>query len=276
MLNKNLIRQRFDRHAFEYDQYAHIQRRMAQWLLANIPSHSTVNSILEIGCGTGSLTLELRTRFPNAELTVIDLSPAMIAATRQKLADLSARVTFIIGDAESIIPQLAEDQPGSFDLIISNAAFQWFNEPEGTALACLHCLMQDGSFLFSTFTERTFEELRHSFAAAESLLNREAIPHGQSFLTSCDWRTTFANCRLPFQWSEQLLHEHYPDTRSFLHAVQRIGAGNAIKSNQQHAGIAGRILFKAMEQHYLNHYSSQRGIQVTYHIGYGVIGRVVD
>ncbi len=51
--------------------------------------------ILEVGCGTGTNTLKLLKRFPNAHITALDLSPDMLAIARKKLRAYSQRVTFI-------------------------------------------------------------------------------------------------------------------------------------------------------------------------------------
>jgi len=205
---------------------------------------------------------------------VIDLAPAMLTETKKKLNEQAAGMpltSYMEGDAESIMPRLAEERPRSFDLIVSSATFQWFNEPELTALACLHCLKPEGSFLFSTFAERTFEELKVSFRAAEKALNIEAIQHGQEFFAAEQWRNVFIHSGKALQWSEELHIEHYPTTSSFLHTVQRIGASNATQSSGRSNGLAGRTLLKAMEQYYQDHYSIGSSIQATYHLGYGII-----
>src|SRR5687767_10473233 len=41
--------------------------------------------ILELGCGTGNLSLRLAQRFPNAQLTLVDAAPEMIELTRARL-----------------------------------------------------------------------------------------------------------------------------------------------------------------------------------------------
>ncbi len=42
--------------------------------------------ILELGCGTGNLTLKLAARFPNSEITVVDAAPEMTAMTMDRVA----------------------------------------------------------------------------------------------------------------------------------------------------------------------------------------------
>ncbi|PYP77004.1 MAG: class I SAM-dependent methyltransferase [Gemmatimonadetes bacterium] len=73
--------------------------------------------VLELGCGTGRLTLPLARA--GHEVTGIDLSPAMLARGREKLAaepqSVRERVTLLEGDARRIA--LAEKP--SFDLVVA-------------------------------------------------------------------------------------------------------------------------------------------------------------
>jgi tRNA (cmo5U34)-methyltransferase len=72
--------------------------------------------ILELGCGTGNLTLRLAERFPRAAITFVDAAPEMISITAERAAQR--------GIATNLRPLTArfEDlgfSTGSFDLIVS-------------------------------------------------------------------------------------------------------------------------------------------------------------
>src|SRR5688500_7508260 len=74
--------------------------------------------ILELGCGTGNLTLRLARRFPEASLTTVDASPEMIEGMRARLAEVdpesARRARFLTARFEDL------DLPsGSFDLVTS-------------------------------------------------------------------------------------------------------------------------------------------------------------
>lgn len=88
-------------------------------LLFELPSNA--HSILELGCGTGNLTLLLARRFPDASLTVVDGSPEMVETTRQRLTAaspaLAARSRFITARFE----ELSLGDAG-FDLVTSALA----------------------------------------------------------------------------------------------------------------------------------------------------------
>jgi SAM-dependent methyltransferase len=75
--------------------------------------------ILEIGSGTGSGTALLKARFPNAEVTGVDLSPEMVRIAQAKVPG----VTFEPADAARLpFPD------ASFDLIAQNNVPVYFNE----------------------------------------------------------------------------------------------------------------------------------------------------
>ncbi|TCO48417.1 trans-aconitate 2-methyltransferase [Kribbella antiqua] len=79
-----------------------------------------VRTVADLGCGPGSLTATLRELWPEATIRGIDSSPQMIEAA-QEYAD--ERLTFEVGD---LLEWSAE--PGSLDVIVTNAVLQWIPE----------------------------------------------------------------------------------------------------------------------------------------------------
>ncbi len=72
--------------------------QMLDTLVACVPANA--RRLLELGCGTGELSLKLLTHCPNAHLVAVDYSPRMIhqATSKLKKAQLEERVTFIEAD----------------------------------------------------------------------------------------------------------------------------------------------------------------------------------
>ena len=71
--------------------------------------------ILDIGCGSGNSTHELKKRWPNAEIVGIDNSKSMVEKARSLYDDTK----FILMDATEDLSPL-----GKFDIVFSNAAIQ--------------------------------------------------------------------------------------------------------------------------------------------------------
>lgn len=72
-------------------------------------------AVVDLGCGPGTLTATLASRWPAARITGLDSSTAMIEQARS----LGTRVAFTVGDLEDWRPA------GDIDVVLSNAALQW-------------------------------------------------------------------------------------------------------------------------------------------------------
>ena len=93
--------------------------------------------IIDIGCGPGNSTLALKHRWPNADITGLDSSPAMIAQASKEVSG----VNWVCADASSELSDL-----GRFDLVFSNAAIQWIPYHE-TLLPNLFSLLNSQGIL---------------------------------------------------------------------------------------------------------------------------------
>ena len=71
-------------------------------------------ALLELGCGTGAMLLQLAAAFPNAQLTGIDIDPTGLAAAREvvRAAGLAGRVRVVEGDVGEAVA------PASFDVVL--------------------------------------------------------------------------------------------------------------------------------------------------------------
>lgn len=75
--------------------------------------------ILELGCGTGNLSLALASRYPGAALTLVDGSAEMLALTRHRLG--SAHSGRDVTCVEARFEEL-DLEPASFDLVTSSVS----------------------------------------------------------------------------------------------------------------------------------------------------------
>lgn len=80
--------------------------------------------VLDLGAGTGLLTAVLAAVLPDAELTLLDEAPAMLAQSKDRLADIADRLTLIEGDLFTDFPE------GPFDVIASGLAIHHLDPPE--------------------------------------------------------------------------------------------------------------------------------------------------
>ncbi|MGI0071066.1 MAG: class I SAM-dependent methyltransferase [Thermoplasmata archaeon] len=122
------MRREFDREARAYDQTARASMPgysdLHRTLVWGIPFVSTRSfRVLELGVGTGALTMQLLERFPHAQVTGVDLSPEMIARARRKLRSYHERVELVAGD----LGAFAEE---SYDVIVSALAIHHLRDAE--------------------------------------------------------------------------------------------------------------------------------------------------
>lgn len=145
---------RFTRALDSYDCSADAQQQICRHLIGILARHTDMHfsRVLEIGCGTGGFTRQLKTSATVDEWLLNDLCEAC----RPKLNTLFAGqpVTFLSGDAETL------RFPGRFDLICSASAFQWMKQPE-VFLHKLHTMLcPGGTLLFSTFAPGNLDEVK--------------------------------------------------------------------------------------------------------------------
>jgi len=121
------------------------------------PNRGPALKILEPGCGTGLYTRMLLDAFRGASVFGVDVSQAMVRVAKRGIGDPRAR--FAVADAEEIAT-------GSFDLVTSNAVFQWFLSLPRT-LARMESLLPGGGLLtFSFFGPETYAELDAAMRAS--------------------------------------------------------------------------------------------------------------
>lgn len=175
MVDKKIIEENFSKHARDYDQNSRVQDLCASRLIKEVNTNG-VSSILDIGCGTGNYTKLLKSKFPQAKIKAVDISAEMIKVAKEKLGNEG--IEFIVADAESL--NLEEE----FDLISSNASFQWFQYLKSDLAKYKEALSKKGTISFSTFGPQTFSQLHSCLKeffqkplsiSASNFLNKEKV-----------------------------------------------------------------------------------------------------
>jgi tRNA (cmo5U34)-methyltransferase len=98
--------------------------------------------VLELGCGTGNLSLALMTRYPAASITFVDASPEMLDATRQRIGD--NRHNFVACYFEDLTPSV-----GTFDLVVSSISLHHVSDKRGLYQRIAALLDRGGALRFS-------------------------------------------------------------------------------------------------------------------------------
>lgn len=88
--------------------------------------------VLDLACGTGSITARLLARFPKAVSTGIDLDPALLTIARGTFGG-DGRVTFVEADLKD--PRWPEPLPyDSYDAVLTATALHWLHSDPLAAL----------------------------------------------------------------------------------------------------------------------------------------------
>ena len=95
--------------------------------------------ILDLGCGTGEVTLRLAEHYPDAQILGVELDPDHVARARARCAPHGSRVEVRVGDAYDL-----EVEPASFDLVVCRHVLQSVPEPELIISQCHRALRTGG------------------------------------------------------------------------------------------------------------------------------------
>lgn len=99
-----------------YLRYADERSRPFADLLARLDA-TDPRTVVDLGCGPGSLTLDLHRRWPGATVLGLDSSPEMIAAAQSLAAPPAVR--FAVADVRDWMPG------SDVDVVVANAVLQW-------------------------------------------------------------------------------------------------------------------------------------------------------
>lgn len=247
-LDKRAVRRSFERAAAGYDAAAVLQRevcaRMAE-RLALIKHQSVV--LLDAGSGTGNAHRVLRARYPQARIIALDLAWTMLRQSHPSQSQSavswwknlwSPQQMAVCGDMEQL--PLAS---ASVDMVWSNLALQWMNQPQ-QAFAELHRVLKPGGLLmFSTFGPDTLKELRLAWSAADQQ------PHVSRFIDMHDLGDMLVAC--PFAdpvMDMETFTLTYDSVKAVMHDLKAIGAHNAASDRRQ--TLSGKSKFVAMSNAY--------------------------
>jgi len=127
----------FDSFASEYDFMASLNPNRDNLFISNMPEAK--GAALDIGCGSGILTLELAQYYET--VVGIDVSEEMLAIAKQKRSN--PKIKYILMDAE----QLSLNQ--KFDFIVSANTFHHLNDLPETFEALRKLLKSNGRVVLS-------------------------------------------------------------------------------------------------------------------------------
>jgi S-adenosylmethionine-diacylgycerolhomoserine-N-methlytransferase len=139
----------------------------------------TPRNILEVGCGTGRNLVELARRFPQAQVTGVDLSVTMLDLARKKTAGFGSRVQLL---HQAYTAPLSN--PPGYDLVLFSYALSMFNPGYDTALAAARSdLVPGGRIAVVDFHDSRFGFFERWMGVNHVRMNGQLRPLLQSLFT---------------------------------------------------------------------------------------------
>ncbi|MBN8418248.1 MAG: class I SAM-dependent methyltransferase [Verrucomicrobia bacterium] len=140
--------------------------------------------ILEVGCGTGRNLAGLRRRFPEAEITGVDLSEQMLAIAAKKVKD--DKTTLLRRSYSEPVHQDGK----SFDLVLFSYALSMFNPGWEQAInAAWEDLAEGGCIAVVDFSDSYFSWFRNWMGVNHVRMEGHLWPYlGQKFAPLLDER----------------------------------------------------------------------------------------
>jgi malonyl-CoA O-methyltransferase len=259
--DKRQVRRSFGDAAASYDEAAVLQREVGARMLSRLDLVTLKPTcVLDAGSGTGEISRALRERYRDARLIELDLALPMLQHSRTKRGLLQK----IMGKSNWAVCSDIESLPlasGSVELVCSNLAIQWLNEPDRAFREFHRVLAPEGLLMFSTFGPDTLLELRKAFAGADDK------PHVNRFIDMHDLgdalsRAGFAS---PVMDVDRIVLT-YDDMRDIMRDLKAIGAHNVALGRSR--GLMGKGLFAKAEAIYDSFRTAGR-LPATYEVVYG-------
>ncbi|WP_319372314.1 malonyl-ACP O-methyltransferase BioC [uncultured Ilyobacter sp.] len=257
MIDKKKVNRNFSKGAKTYDEYALIQRHMADKLGIFIEDSEEIFNILEIGCGTGIFSEKILDKFPNSNIDFLDISPEMIKNIKDKLGSRE-KLNYIVEDIENYKPEK------KYDLIFSNATFQWIQNKKELFGHLDSLINYGGLILFSTFGKDTYCELRESLKAIDS-----SLEYSQNFISLEELKGILGDRYKILAAEEERVKEEYTCVMDFLKMIKGIGANSALSQSKPFT----RDKFNRLDEEYRKKYCSGDSIEVTNHLIYMILGK---
>ena len=151
----------FNKHYNVYEKYSLAQKQVAKNLLDYMGKSNIfdiqINSIFEIGCGTGIFTKEYRKYFLHSDLILND-----IFDVREFIKDIDYNI-FIQENIEEL------DIPKS-DLVVSSSVFQWIKDKDSLIK---NIAENTDNLCFSSYVSGNLIEIKNHFDISLDYLNIE-------------------------------------------------------------------------------------------------------
>ncbi len=250
--DKSAVKRSFSRAAATYDSFADFQyevaREVSDALRGLLPEGATGRgmSVLDIGCGTGSLAGLVLSSLPEARVYGCDLAFPMLRMAGGKLG--WGLYGLAGADCEAL-----PFRDSSFDCAASSLTYQWAGDLSSALAEANRVLRPGGPFAFSTLGPETLVELRECYPWYRGLEFRDS----DEVLDGLE--------KAGFEYisaDKRIVKKDYKDLFDLLRRLKRIGASPPLERGK---GLApGRELREAGAAYARRFPSGGSGVTASY------------
>jgi len=169
--NIQTIRDTFERIAGQYERHAALENEVCTRLLERTSfNRREPLRILDLGCGPGIGSAQLKKAFRKAQVVSMDTSQAMLSQVRSRSSMLRP-LRAVCGDIGALPFAIS-----SVDMVFSNLASFWSPDPVAMFSEFRRVLRPDGMLLFSTFGPESMSELAEAWSQVDPSVRVPVFP----------------------------------------------------------------------------------------------------
>lgn len=250
---ENKIRKAFSGAAMQYDILTSLHKEIGRDLSKRITKRPTSGRLLDIGMGTGWLTGRLTHYFPGVKVIGIDFAQGMLEKARKEEEPFEV----VLANALAI-----PFQDDSFDVVVSNLAFQWISDLPKAFGECRRVLKPEGQLAISLFGRSTFQELFVSLEhAAKTSGQTEALKIARLASRGEIERSLAASGLKNVKTEFETIKVHFPDMFSLIQWIKKIGANRLPRQF-----FVGKDFLNTANHYYTTYYKDKFGVTATFEI----------
>ncbi len=231
------VRRDFGRAAHSYDDHAGLQREVLARAAARLAHYLPVGTVLDAGCGTGSLAQAA----PRAwQLAGVDIAAPMCAQAGRNMPVACADVTALpLRDA-------------SVDGLLCSLVLQWVND-HAAAFSEFRRVIRPGGYMVATvFGPDTLKELREVLGGRVS-----EFPTLEQFAAEAEgWQVV--------EQESTCYSYYYSSLFGLMMSLKFIGASNKLVGRKR--GLTTPGVFKRAEEMYQKSFGNGRGVCATWQV----------
>jgi len=255
MTDKNIsVKKEFSRASGNYDNNALLQKEIADELFNRIVLPDYDFNVLDIGSGTGYLAERFQGLGFVKDVYAMDISFGMLDVIRKK--DL--KVKLAQSDANKL-----PFKDSSFDLVVSNAAYQWVSDLNSAFREAGRVLKANGNFYFTIFAENTLNELRKVISDYLKVDISEINAMGYLPESTDIWKILEEEKFSITKTDLKQVRQYYANLLELLYWLKDIGA-NRYWSKSLYKGLSSRGFLENISKIYESNFKQDNRIFATF------------